>query len=233
MHIQVVNIDGLKYTRPLIDDLFRQTKEYRLRLIDQNSSEDGTKEYFNSFKTFPHIEIVMNDNNVDLNRLWNEFYFACDDSYLCFLNNDIRVASNFVEDTLAVFEKEPDVGVVIYSTNHPSYQRVTKLNYVILSEKISHGWAFTVRREDFIPIPVTLRVFGGDDFIFENMFRQKRRTAMILSSPIIHFRGRSRSYFKGDRNTELANLVALGYGRIPNRSRYTNLSPKYEKIIEE
>jgi hypothetical protein len=235
MHIQVVNINNLGFTKNIISDLMKQTHQIQLTVIDQGSTESGTKEYLRSLSEVPYIgvEIIRNDKNVDLNRLWNRLYYNSKSDYLCFLNNDVRISSNFVEDTINIFEKEWDVGAVVHATNHPEYQSATKLNYVISEKKQMQGWDFTMRREVYTPIPNDLKVFGGDDWLFTMMYRKMRKLAVALSSPIIHYNAQSRKYYKGDRNVEAAVLRALGIERLHYISRYTNRHPKFDKIKEE
>lgn len=233
IRVLVVNINGLQYTKDLVGDLLRQTHPYWLRLIDQGSSEEGTKEFLEEIKiTNPHIEVIMNSKNVPLNWLWNKFYEESGSDYLCFLNNDIRLPSNFIKDTVDIFEEERDVGCVLHATNHPDIKKVVPLEYVVMNEEIVQGWAFTMRREVFIPIPKQLKVFGGDDWLFAKMYDEGWSVAMCLSSPIIHYYGKSRGNYKGDRNEELSCLKELGIGRLPYRSKYTKQFPTFDKIKE-
>lgn len=232
MNIQVVNINNLKYTKNLVNDLLAQTSPYRLRLVDQNSSEKGTEEYLKTLK-YSHIDVVRNLKNIDLNRMWNKFYVTSTEPYLCFLNNDVRIPSNFVAHTKWIFEEEEKVGCVLYATNHSSYKKVTELNYTVLETKIVQGWAFTVRREAFTIIPDSLKVFGGDDWLFNKMYERVWRVAMCLSAPIIHYKAKSRKYYEGNRDEELAALKELGIPRLPYRSPYTKSTPHFINIEEE
>ena len=44
--VLVVNLNNLQFTKDCISDLMSQDCEFNLTIIDQNSSEEGTKEYF-------------------------------------------------------------------------------------------------------------------------------------------------------------------------------------------
>ncbi len=232
LNILIININNLKFTQELVNDLALQTCPYKLRLIDNCSFEPGTKEYFESEGNVLYpIEVIQNEKNVDINRLWNNFYLETDSDYLCFLNNDIRISSNFVKDTTEVLKREPTVGCVLHATNHPNYQKVTPLNYVILEDKITQGWAFSFRREAYKIIPDDIQFFGGDDFIFSYLYRCGWKTAMILSSPIIHFYARSRRYYTGDRRQNTENMLKYDWIRYTYRSCYTRRFPS-EIMIE-
>jgi GT2 family glycosyltransferase len=234
VHIQIVNINGLVYTKNLVDDVLAQTHPYWLRLIDQNSREKGTREYFESLKRrYARIEIVFNSSNVDLNRLWNDFYHTAKSEYVCFLNNDMRIPSNFVKDTMEIFNREPKVGCVIHSTNHEDYREVTPLKYIVLENKYAQGWDFTMRREAFTPIPEELRVFGGDDHLFMNMYKNGWRTAIAISSPVIHYNAQSRRYVNwAYRKADAEYFKDRGIKRLSYRCPYTKWVPHFDKIIE-
>lgn len=233
LHIQIVNINRLEMTKQVVSDLFRQTHQFNLTIVDQGSTEPGTKEYLYSLREIPYIEVIYNDSNVDLNRLWNRLYRESNCPYLCFLNNDVRVPANFVEDIVNILDKEKSVGAVIHPTNHPDYQKTSKLNYAVLKDQIVQGWAFTLRREVYTVIPDDLKVFGGDDWLFVQMYRKHWKTAIALSAPIIHFHAKSRKYYKGDRQEEADALKQHGIERLPYYiATYTRQKPRFEKIIE-
>lgn len=234
LHLQVVNINGLKFTKALVSDLLRQTHQFQLTLIDQGSTEFGTSEYLQSLQEIPYIdiEIIKNDSNIDLNRLWNRLYEKSNADYLCFLNNDVRISKNFVEDTIAIFEKEKRVGAVVHATNHSDYQVTSQLRYVILDEKITQGWDFTIRKEAYELIPDELKVFGGDDWLFVKMYRKYWKTAVALSSPIIHYKRKSHKFYAGDRNEESKALRNLGIERLFYGSKYSKTFPTFVEIVE-
>ncbi len=231
--IQVVNINNLAMTRDLVNDLLRQSFPFSLRIVDQNSSEKGTKEYLWSLRIHPQIRVLMNDSNVDLNRLWNDFYKTSKAQYLCFLNNDVRVSSNFVKDTIEILEKESEVGCVVHATNHPDYQITKPLKYVVLDQKIVQGWDFTIRRSAYTLIPDDLRIFGGDNYLFVNMYFDGLKVAMALSSPIIHYCGKSHRYMVGDRKQDTENYLKYSFEKMPYICQFTNRRPMFDKILEE
>ena len=213
--IQVCNINNLAMTRDLVNDLLRQSFPFSLRIVDQNSSEKGTKEYLWSLRIHPQIRVLMNDSNVDLNRLWNDFYKTSKAQFLCFLNNDVRVPSNFVKDTIEILKKEPEVGCVVHVTNGPEYS-IDRLTYFISEIKFIQGWDFTVRREAYTLIPDDLKVFGGDDYIFSNFYLRGWKVAVALSSPILHHKAKSRKYYTGSREEEAQAYLKYGYERLPH-----------------
>ncbi len=233
LHIIVVNINNLDFTKNLIYDLLRQTEPFKLTLVDQGSKEEGTREYFNSLVSNPNINLQLNSENINLNHLWNNHYLNTNEPYLCFLNNDIRAPSNFVKDTVDIFEKEATVGCVVHSTNHPEYFRTSKLKYMVVrGGGFVQGWDFSVRRIAYSLIPEELDTFGGDDYLFNSLSAQGWRIALVLSSPIIHFKAMSHRYFEGDRNKVSENAKKYGLKRLPYRNLYSLPYPTFKEVKE-
>ena len=205
--IILVNLNTLSHTRNVIADLRRQNIGCDLTIIDQASEEPGTQEFLKGLKwNKGKLKVVFNRINEPLNHLWNKFAAEAQNEYLCFLNSDVRIGSTFVKDSEDVFEKEGSVAVTVHSTNHPVYlaqHSHTVVNYIVPTDqhlrakKIKQGWDFTMRKDDWIPIPEKLRLFYGDDFIFMKMLEKNRNVAYILSSPIVHFQGVSQRPWNG------------------------------------
>lgn len=196
--ILIVNYNNLEYTKNCILDLGGQiNKNFSIYLVDQNSNEEGTADYLKSIEHCKHIKIFKNDSNVDLNRVWNWFYKNSKSKYLCFLNNDIRLTNNFTDDIFNIFNLESNVGIVIHVTNNLKYVKSEfKLNYEILSPPLYQGWDFCIRRECYVEIPEVLRIFGGDDLIFAHVNGLGYKIALTYSSPIIHYKEKTRIKFK-------------------------------------
>ena len=192
--IVVVNHNNLQYTKNLIDDLKKQiNKNFNVWLVDQASTESGTKEFYDGLD-LDNVFVYKNTTNTDLNRVWNWFYSKANDfEYLCFLNNDIRVTNNFVDDIIKIFDVDQTVGMVIHPTNNENLSKAeNKLNYSVLTTPYSQGWDFSIRKKCYNLIPETLRIFGGDDFIFASNIKMGYKIAVANSSPIIHYKEQTR-----------------------------------------
>lgn len=229
----IVNLNCLNHVKNLINDLKKQTfKDFEIIMVDQNSIESGTKEYLESLKNNNNIKIIYNDYNKPLNKIWNEVIKASETDYVAFLNNDIRIPSNFLHDTVDIFNKERDVSIVIHPTNHPSYRKAKKSSteYVILNECSRQGWDFSFRKRDWVDIPDCLDFYCGDDFIFENVYMRNKKVAMAISSPIIHLLSQTRKNVLNkvipnrNPNRDVENYKKLGY------KHYLNLDDKFSKL---
>lgn len=233
-HILVVNINNLKYTQDCISDLLKQDASFDLTIVDQNSKEAGTHEWYERLKkdwnrSNCNLKIQKNNDNVDLNRVWDEFYNNTENPYLCFLNNDVRMTSNFISDGEKIFAKESKVGCVVHATNHRSFMKKTPLNYVIV-DGIKQGWDFTMRREAYHIIPNELKVYCGDDFLFEMLYRKGFKVAFALSSPLIHYQGKSMKDLK-EPPSDVKRYAALGYNHnLRHCPTYSRIKPTYKKF---
>jgi hypothetical protein len=197
--ILIVNYNNLDFTRNCVSDIMNQINQnFDLWVIDQNSNEIGTDDFLNELDN-ELINVVRNDKNYDLNRVWNWFYDECELEYLCFLNNDVRLTNNFTDDIIKIFDIESQVGAVIHVTNNLKYVKADhKLRYEILNPPLYQGWDYTVKREAYTKIPDSLRIFGGDDYIFGNLNMKGYKTALTYSSPIIHYKEKTRIKLGGE-----------------------------------
>jgi len=175
----IINYNQPELTDDLLVDIRSQDVSFDLTVLDNGSDQ-------------PYMKASQrNVKNEDLNRVWNKFHEESNHKYQCFLNNDTRITKNFVSDTIKVFEKEPAVGIVVHITNDPNFCRPSELNYKILDNPSYQGWDFTIRRDLYKSIPESLRVFGGDTYLFSWILKQGFKFAVLYSSPIIHYRSKT------------------------------------------
>jgi len=198
LKVLVVNLDNIDFTKICLRDLAKQTnRDFEIVLVDQNSSEIGTKEFLDSLN-YDNLEIIRNDENLPLNHVWNWFAETYQNEYLCFLNNDVELSTNFVDTIIDVFEKEDKVGIVVHTTNHEQFSiQSNELNYEIVPPFIyMQGWDFSLRKKIYPKVPEYLKTYCGDDYIFNNIYEQGYNLAYILSSPMIHYEGQSKKSMK-------------------------------------
>lgn len=238
LSIVIVNKNCLSFTKNCISDLKKQnTDDFDLYMIDNNSVEIGTRSFLMSLEGYAR-DIVINEHNKPLNYIWNEYLQKTRTPYICFLNNDVRIPSNFVSDTIKIFEKDSKIGVVNHATNHPSYLIATpkELKYEIIHEPYKQGWDFSFRREAYNLIPNELLFFCGDDFLYQNLFKNNWKAAFAISSPIIHFQGMTQSV-KRNSGRDIREYRKLGYpdsSHLPLCDKYTIVRPaRHMREIKE
>lgn len=237
----IVNFNCLNYTKALIDDLFKQTyQDFDVLVIDQNSIETGTTEFLEYCHNLPNFTVIKNNYNKPLNHIWNEFVASAKGDYCSFLNNDITIPPNFLNDNYHTFKSNDNISCTIHPTNHPNWSIYTpnKLSYVILNQKTRQGWDFTFRKSDWVNIPTILEFYCGDDFIFENVYIRNKKVAMITSSPIIHWLSQTRksplNKVIPNRNPmrDVENYKALGFSHYLDLiSEFSNVNPTIQTIL--
>jgi glycosyltransferase involved in cell wall biosynthesis len=226
--ILVVNYNNLKYTKDCVNSLLDQiNKNFTLYVVDQNSNEYGTIEYLEYLETIG-VNVIKNNDNIDLNRVWNNFYVICKCEYLCFLNNDVKLTNNFTDDTINVFKLENNVGIVIHVTNNIKYTKAEhKLNYEILSPPLNQGWDFTIRRSVYNEIPEELRIFGGEDYLFSKLVKNNFQVALIYSSPIIHYKEKTRQIL-GSKIVDIHKNDIKNYYLEKEKNNFIIIDPTYK-----
>lgn len=213
IRVLVVNLNNKEYTKNCVNYLLNQTySNFKVVVVDQNSSEDGTKEMLGNI-TDPRVEIVENPENIPLNHVWNWFYLNYNDDILCFLNNDVIITDNFISDVVDVFSKELNVGIVVHSTNHENYtEKKSEIEYSIVERgKYMQGWDFSIRRSLYTLIPEEIKTYCGDDFLYHHLYQNGYDMAITTSSPMIHFEGQSKKYMKTSGVEDIHTYIGMGY----------------------
>jgi glycosyltransferase involved in cell wall biosynthesis len=226
LRVLVVNLNNKEYTKDCINYLLTQDyNDFKITVIDQNSSELGTKESFNQF-TDDRLEIIYNNENKPLNSVWSSFAKENNEDILCFLNNDVIIPKNFIGDIINVFNREPNVGVVVHSTNHESFCTIldTTEYEVVEKNKFMQGWDYSIRRELFNEIPKELKTYCGDDYTFQNVYNNGHDVAYLTSSPMLHYEGQSKKFMKTSGVEDIYTYIRLGF------PHHLKINPKFSKI---
>ena len=101
-------------TKPFLESLYKYTDEklFELIIID-NGSHDGTVEFLEEFRhKCRNIRVVYNSVNLGYSKGCNQGadLAACD--YIAFLNNDIILSKDWLNEILYIFEKETNAGLI-------------------------------------------------------------------------------------------------------------------------
>lgn len=210
LDILVVNRRLIEYTKQVVMDL-EHNKDYKLTIVDNGSDADIYNQLL-KFVVGKDIAVKRNDNNRPLNHIWNSFASESKYKYVCMLNNDVRIANNFVEHTLLTFE-DPSVAISSHVTNNAAYKTVSKdVKYTTSCGMFRQGWDFSVRTNVYPQIPTQLEFFCGDEYIFQTLYERQYKMAMIYSSPIIHYQGATSEPGRGAfSNNDINAFKKLGH----------------------
>ncbi len=195
--VLLINLNNLDYTKNCFEYLVRQDILFNLKIVDQNSSEKGTQEYYNYifdrhlsgyYKDKIHIMGVYNSGyNKPISQVWNEFIRESDTEFVCLLNNDVIIAPNFLSSAIYAMDSDPKIGVVNHPTNKKEYNKwSTDNNIVKISEPYRQGWDPIFRKECYFNIPDKIDFFYGDDFLYSKLYSNGYYGSYVLNSPMIH-----------------------------------------------
>lgn len=246
--VLVVNLNNLEYTKNCVLDLLSQEIDFNLTLIDQNSSEVGTFEYFmDLFNKHSNgllnsrinvLSVYKNNENKPLNHIWNEFVSNCETEFICLLNNDVRLSPNFLSSSIDVFDREPLVSIVSHTTNTQKYSKWSNnLNYIVQNKPYRQGWDLIFRKNSYITIPEELKFFYGDDYIFSKIYENGYKGAYVTNSPIIHFERSTTIEKNGQRdctNDSIKfNKLNLNINNLSFNEEFSKWKPEFFKLTPE
>lgn len=114
--IIILNKDKVSYLKKCIDSIIQKTtyKNYEILVVENNSVESKTFEYYKKIKSNPKIKILTYDKSKTFNFSAINNYaveFAKGDMLL-FLNNDMEVISPDWIEELLMYAQNEDVGIV-------------------------------------------------------------------------------------------------------------------------
>jgi len=201
----------LFYTKKFIYSVLKNTKNYRLYIID-NGSTDGTDKFLKSIKKkFSDLKILTYKTNRGVVAAWNKgvkeaYKDGC--KYFAIVNNDIQVTQNWLPNLLEVF-KDKDVWVVCpdssigelpvgFPDNPYPDPKVNRGKY-FTSHKLG-GWCFATKRDVFTKrlkedgyfFDPQFKVLWYEDTDFEAfVYNHDRLIVTVTDSYIHHYESKS------------------------------------------
>lgn len=101
-------------TKPFLDSIYKYTDSFDLILVD-NGSTDGTTEYLKNFeKEHSNLKVIYNKENLGYSKANNQglkLALKSKYEYIGLLNNDILFTPQWLENTLKVFDSDPQIGM--------------------------------------------------------------------------------------------------------------------------
>jgi GT2 family glycosyltransferase len=247
--VLVVNLNNLEFTRNCLNDLIQQDIPFNLRLVDQNSTEQGTQEFFHEFfkrhteygefyGKISFLETINTGYNRPLNHLWNDFVHESSTPFCCILNNDVRVVPNFLSSAIKVLQKETNVGFVNHTTNSEKFSTWSNiLDYDVIETPYRQGWDFIFRKECYNKIPEELTFFYGDDYIYSKLYSSGKKGAYVLNSPMLHFERSTTEEKNGVRDLSLDREFYLSlemeFSELSFHSEYSKWKPEFQNFLSK
>lgn len=184
-------IDVFQYS---LECLIKSPIINKIIIIDNT---DNSK-FFDTFKNLINEKFIIVDNNENLyvNPAWNFGIQLCTSEFYLLLNDDILCSSIVLDQMQHVFDAS-DIGIVTVKTDDNisinEYKKIIK-GYIgkdiQITEKIPNGRIghfIAGRVNQWIDIPKKLKIFYGDDFIYEQNKIKNMKAVMLLSCLLSHF----------------------------------------------
>jgi GT2 family glycosyltransferase len=98
----------------LLPSIANQTfEDYEVIIIDDFSPDKSVLEYINTFiKDYENMRLIENNENMGFVRTCNKGIKLASGDYICLLNNDTEVKSNFVERNVEIMDADSSIGVL-------------------------------------------------------------------------------------------------------------------------
>lgn len=120
--------NALDALRDCLNSLLRETTlPYTLICVDDASALE-TREFLAEFSEgFPHVRIVTNSENIGYTRNVNRGIESSTADWVCILNSDCIVTTNWLERLMDVAISSSKVGIVSPLSNAASYQSIPRI----------------------------------------------------------------------------------------------------------
>ena len=112
--ILIPNKDHVDDLRRCIDSILTKSsyENYEIIVIENNSTEAGTFEYYESIEKHPAIKVVKYEGGFNYSKINNFGAKNANGEYLVLLNNDTEVVTRTWLEEMLMYAQRPDVGAV-------------------------------------------------------------------------------------------------------------------------
>lgn len=214
--IIILNYNGLKFLSDCLNSVFNTNYiNFEVIFIDNNSIDGSIEFVKNKFGKKKNIKIIKLNNNYGVGVGYNIGSHYAHGKYLIFLNMDIEVHKDWINELIKVFEKDNTIGAaqpkILFSrnkkrinsmghyltidglwSNYVKYGQVDNNNYKIQEIFIALGASIAVRSELFKKVGM----FDKDFFIYSEemdlcwrLWLSGHRIVLVPSSIVYHYEG--------------------------------------------
>jgi GT2 family glycosyltransferase len=107
--IIIVNYNGKHLLTACLDSVFRQTYRNIEVIVVDNGSADNSSEYIESH--YPPVRLIKNNENLGYAKGNNIGIENSEGEYIATLNNDTKVAPDWIENLVTAAEKDKNIGI--------------------------------------------------------------------------------------------------------------------------
>ena len=165
-------------------------------ISDENTDEiiviDNSKQGLNIQSD--KLRVIIPKENLYVNPAWNLGVKEVKNQYIGIINDDLIFPKNFISKVIDFLILNSDVGIVGLDTIEPTkpddfdnYPKDTGIEFKKIFERNScWGSAMFLKKSLYCEIPLEMKVWFGDDFLFEKIKEQKKTNYRIINSNIKH-----------------------------------------------
>lgn len=131
--------------------------------------------------TYAKLVVLQQDDNIFVNPAWNLAVRRAQAPYLAILNDDVSFDPELIDLACRLLAR-PTVGMVGIDGSFINRPREPRLQVRIATHEhvsLGFGMAMFMRRADYVPIPESMRIWGGDDWLF---LQQRRLNRVICGA---------------------------------------------------
>jgi len=108
--VLITTHNSIKHIEECLDSILNQGfKDYEIIVID-NASQDMTREIARN--KYPEMTLVKNATNYGISKAWNQGIALARGCYICCINDDVRLHSDFLANIYKAIESDIRVGAV-------------------------------------------------------------------------------------------------------------------------
>jgi len=191
--------------------------------------DNGSSPSFKNLLDDQNLIYLRKDKNQFVNPAWNEIFDIVDTKYLTLLNSDCFVESNNYFDDIIPHMKKNNIIISSCKTkNVKFYNFIIKYLYQIkyrlkfqnkkrldfTNKSRRQGWLMTInlfiyKSLDY-KIPDYLKVWYGDDWIWNQMLLNNLNTAIYTNKYALHVKGTSTSTIPEIIQSDINNIERFG-----------------------
>lgn len=153
---------------------------------------DNSKKGLN--KKSNKLKVIIPDKNLYVNPAWNLGVKESKNQYIGIINDDLIFSENFISQILDFLIKTENIGIIGLDTIKPTnpdafdeYPKESNLEFLKCDERcISWGSAMVLEKSSYYEIPEEIKIWFGDDFLFEKNKEHKKINYRIKNSNIKH-----------------------------------------------
>lgn len=172
-------------------------------VIVDNGAEEQVKNVISAYDNWEKVTVIHNKENIYVNPAWNQIiknFLSSDSDYLLIMNSDLILRVDWKTELDAYLSKNPnDIPVPLILTNKDVLNR----DFGNSEQEVFEGTPGVliilnkVQANLIYPIPETIKVWFGDNWIYEGLRKLGYKTVVLSKLVSYHSGSQNVSKVKG------------------------------------